>query len=101
MDFALEEIRLWKNLEKTAVDSPTVKAKKNNSEDPMEKIYTQEEKISEFQDNTSKDRAKIKKIHTETIQKNFLSVKASGDWTSKDFSNYLKIGYSLQNWASK
>ncbi len=76
MNFALKKVKLLKHLEKTAVDSPTLKAKKDDSEDQMEKIYTREEKISEFQDNTSTAKAKIKKICTETIQKNFLSVKA-------------------------
>ncbi len=38
---------------------------------------------------------------TDTVQKEFLSVKASKEWTPKDLWKHLKTRYNLQNWASK
>ena len=84
MGFALEEARLWRHVEGTAVAPPSFKAKEDDSDDQMEKIYAREEKICEFQDNARKAIAKIGKICTETVQKEFFSVKASRDWTPKD-----------------
>lgn len=43
----------------------------------MEKIYAQEEKIYKFQDNAYKAVAKIGKMYTYIVQKEFFSVKAS------------------------
>ena len=56
----------------------------------MEKISTRDEKICEFEDNARKAIAKIGKMYTETVQKEFLSVKASMDWTPKNLWDYLK-----------
>ena len=52
----------------------------------MKKIYAQEEKICEFQDNARKSVAKIGKVCTDKIQKEFLLVKASRKWTPKVLS---------------
>ena len=38
---------------------------------------------------------------TETVQKEFLSVKVSREWTPKELWDHLKTRYTLQNWASK
>ncbi len=67
----------------------------------MEKIYARDEKIREFQDNARKTVVKIRKMCTDTVQKEFLSVKASKEWIPKDLWERLKIRYTLQNWASK
>lgn len=101
MSFALEEARLWRHVEGTAVALPPLKAKEDESEDRMEKIYAREEKICEFQDNARKAVAKIGKMCTDTVQKEFLSVKASKDWTPMELWSHLKTRYTLQNWASK
>ena len=77
MSFPLEEARLWRHVEGTAVSPPPLKAKEDDSEDRMEKIFAREEKIYEFQDIARKAVAKIGKICTDTVQKEFLSVKAS------------------------
>ncbi len=50
----------------------------------MKKIYAQEEKIYQFQDNGRKAVFKIGKMYTDTVQKEFLSVKASREWTPKE-----------------
>ena len=84
MSFGLEEARLWRHVEGTAVAPPPLEPKKDDSEDRMEKIYAREEKICEFQDNACKAVAKIEKMCTDTVQKEFLSVKASREWTPKD-----------------
>ena len=101
MSFALEEARLWRHVEGTAVSPPPLKAKEDDSEDRMEKIFAREEKICEFQDNARKAVAKIGKMCTDTVQKEFLSVKASREWTPKELWSHLKTRYTLQNWASK
>lgn len=49
------------------VPPPLFKAKKDNSKDQIEKIYTQEEKFQEFQDNVCKAIAKIRKIYTDIV----------------------------------
>ncbi len=48
MSFALEETRLWRYVEEMAVSPPTPKAKKDDSEDRMKKIFARKEKICEF-----------------------------------------------------
>ena len=101
MSFALEEARLWRHVEGTAIPPPPLMPKGDNSEDRMERIYARDEKICEFQDNARKAIAKIGKMCTETVQKEFLSVKASREWTPKKLWDHQKTRYTLQNWASK
>ncbi len=97
MSFALEEARLWRHIEETAVSPSPLKAKEDDSEDRMEKIFAREEKICEFQDNARKEVAKMGKICTHTVQKKFLSVKASREWTPKKLWSHLKTQYAFQN----
>ncbi len=101
MSFALEEARLWRHVEGTAVSPPPLKAKEDDSEDRIEKIFAREEKICEFQDNARKAVAKIGKMCTDTVRKEFFSVKASREVTSKELWSHLKTRYTLQNLASK
>ncbi len=77
MSFTLEDSRLWKHVEGTAVAPPSLKPKEDDSEDRMEKIFAREEKICEFEDNARKAVGKIGKMCTDTVQKEFLLVKAS------------------------
>ena len=95
------EARLWRHVEGTAVSPPRLEPKKDDNEDRMEKIFTREEKICEFEDNARKAVAKIGKMCTDTVQKEFLSVKVSKEWTPQDLWKHLKSRYILQNWASK
>ena len=69
MSFALEEARLWRHVEGTAVSPHSPKAKEDDNEDGMEKIFAREEKICEFEDNVRKEVAKIGKMCTDTVQK--------------------------------
>ena len=39
MSFALEEARLWRHVEGTAVSPPLLQAKNDDSKDRMEKIF--------------------------------------------------------------
>ncbi len=50
----------------------------------MERNFAREEKMFEFQDNTRKAVAKIGKMCTDTVQKKFLFVKTSREWTPKE-----------------
>ena len=75
MGFALEEARLWRHVEGTAVSPPSLKANEDDSENRMEKIFAREEKICEFQDNARKAVAEIGKMCTDTIQKEFSLLK--------------------------
>ena len=45
MSFPLEEARLWRYVEGTAVTPLPLKPKNDNNEDRMEKIYARKEKI--------------------------------------------------------
>ncbi len=101
MSFALEEARLWRHVERTAVAPLPLKTKEDDSENKMEKIIAREEKICEFEDNTRKAVTKIRKMCTDKVQKESLSVKASKEWTPKDLWKNLKTRYTLQNWACK
>ena len=84
MSFALEETRIWRHVEGTAIAPLSLMPKGDDSKNRMERIYARNEKIYEFQDNARKAIAKIGKMCTETVQKKFLSVKISRDKTPKD-----------------
>lgn len=62
MRFALEKTKLWRYIEGMAISPLVFEVKKDNDKDWMEKTYTQQEKIVEFEDNTCKTIAKIRKI---------------------------------------
>ncbi len=61
----------------------------------MEKIFAREEKICEFKDNSRKAEAKIGKMCSDTVKKEFFSVKASREWTPKELWSHLKTQYTL------
>ncbi len=101
MSFSLSETRLWRHVDETATPFPLLEAKTEGCDDQMKKIYICEEKICEFQDNSRKTIVKMRKMYTNTLQKEFLFVKASKEKTFKDIWEYLKIWYTLQNLASQ
>ncbi len=90
MSCAVEKTKHWRHLKRTAVEDPSLEAKSDDDEDQMERIYIQEENTSEFQDNAFKAVAKMGKICIYRVQKEFLSVKASREWTAKELWRYLK-----------
>lgn len=53
--------------------------KEDDSKDQIEKIYVCDEKICKFPDNTRKAIAKIGKMCTETIQKEFSQLRHQGN----------------------
>lgn len=61
----------------TAVVPSDFKPKEDDSEDRIEKIFIRKEKIYEFEDNARKAVAKIGKMYTDMIQKEFFLIKAS------------------------
>ena len=67
MSFALEEVKLWRYVERTAIASSPFMTKKNDSKVEIERIYACEEKICPFQDNVCKTIAKIGKMCTESV----------------------------------
>lgn len=75
MSFALKKARLWRHVKRMAIPPPPLKVKKDDSEDWMEKIYAQQEKIVKFKNNARKAITKIGKMCTDTVQKEFFSVK--------------------------
>lgn len=75
MSFFLQDARFWRNLERVAVFFPYYEAKKDNIDDWIKNIYACAEVICEFEDNPCNEIAKIRKIYTDTLLKEFLSVK--------------------------
>lgn len=68
MSCALKEVKHWRHMKETAIVPPLVMPKGDDSKNWMKKIYTCEEKICEFQDNTCKVIAKIREMYTEIVQ---------------------------------
>lgn len=77
MSFILEKTRFCGYVERTAVASPDLKPKKDDSKDWTEKIFARKEKIYKFEDNTWKVIAKIGKMCIDTVQKVFFLIKTS------------------------
>lgn len=75
MSFALEETRLQRHVEGTAIALLTFEAKKDNSEDRMEKIYARQKKIVNFEDNACKAIAKTGKMCMDIVQKEFFQLR--------------------------
>lgn len=67
MSFALEKVKLWRHIKRTAISTPTFIPKVDDSKEQMERIYAWNKKICEFQDNTCKAIAKIRKICNKTV----------------------------------
>ncbi len=57
--------------------------KKNDGENRMKKIFPYKEKICELQNHDRKAIAKIRKMCTDKVQKQFIYIKALKKWTPK------------------
>ncbi len=84
ISFAFEKARLWRHVESMTVAPPPLKPKSDDTEDQMEKIIAKEEKICEFEGNAQKAVANIGKMCTDRVQKEFLLLNASKEWTLED-----------------
>ena len=73
MSFALEEAKLWDHVLGTAIPAPALTAKDDDDEERVERIYQRSLKIKDFSDDSRRTVAKIGRMCTETVQKEFLS----------------------------
>ncbi len=80
---------------------PELKETSDDDEDRKERIYLLWDKIQDFDLGVRKTAAKISRICTEIVQKEFLAVKTSTEWNPKELWDWLKKRYTLQNFASK
>lgn len=94
---SLEESKLWDHVLGLAVAPPALIAKTNNTEERSETVYQRSLKIKDFTDNARRTMAKIGRMCTETVQKEFLSQKDFASWTLKVLWDYLQKRYTLQN----
>lgn len=101
MSFALEEAKLWDHVLGTSAPPPKLLPKDDDNEERTERIYQRSLKIKEHTDDTRRTVAKIGRMCTETVQKEFLVSKPLTTWTPKDLWDHLKTRYTLQNRASK
>lgn len=67
ISFILEQAKLWRHVEKTAITPPPFIFKGDDNEDQMEKIYARDEKICECQNNAHKAIAKFGKMCTKIV----------------------------------
>ncbi len=70
-------------------------------EDRQERIWQRSEKIRDFDQDIQKATAKISKICSSTVLKEFLSFHKLTEWKPKDLWEWLKKRYTLQNFALK
>ena len=101
MAFALEEAKLWDHVVGTASPPPALVPKENDTEERSERIYQRTLKIKDHTDDVRRTVAKIGRMCTETVQKEFLTLKPLTAWIPKDLWDHLKTRYTLQNWTSK
>ncbi|MCJ1270238.1 hypothetical protein MMC22_010134 [Lobaria immixta] len=85
----------------TASPPPALVPKENDTEERSERIYQRTLKIKDHTDDVRCTVAKIGRMCTETVQKEFLALKPLTTWTPKDLWDHLKTRYTLQNWTSK
>ncbi len=74
MTFALQEAKLWEHISGTAMRPPELKSHLDDDEDRKEQIWQRSEKIRDFDQDIQKATAKISKMCSSTIQKEFLSL---------------------------
>ena len=67
----------------------------------QERIWQRSEKIRDFDQDVQKATAKISKICSNTVQKEFLSLQKSTEWKPKELWEWLEERYTLQSFASK
>ena len=101
MTFALQEAKLWEHISGTAMRPPELKSRTDDDEDRQERIWQRSEKIRDFDQDVQRATAKISKMCSSTVQKEFLSLHKSTEWKPKDLWEWLEKRYTLQNFASK
>ncbi len=101
MNFALQDAKLCDHIIGSARRPPELKETSDDNEDKKERIYQRWEKIWDFDLDVRKTAAKISKMCTDTLQKEFLAVKTSTEWNPKKLWDWLKKRYILQNFTSK
>lgn len=69
----------------------------DDTEEKMEQIYQCSLKIKDFDDDSRQTIAKIGRMCTETVQKEFLSLKDLAAWNPTVLWEHLKTQYTLQN----
>ncbi|MCJ1347562.1 hypothetical protein MMC31_005787 [Peltigera leucophlebia] len=80
---------------------PELKETSDDDEDRKERIYQRWKEIRDFDLDLRKTTAKISRMCTDTVQKEFLAVKTSTKWDPKELWDRLKKRYTLQNFALK
>lgn len=101
MTFALQDAKLWDHIMGSAKRPPELKETSDDDEDRKERIYQRWKKVRDFDLDVRKTAAKISRMCTDTVQKEFLAVKTSTEWDPKELWDWLKKRYTLQNFASK
>ncbi len=101
MTFGLQEAKLREYISDTAIRPPELKSKADDDEDRQEWICQRSEKIRDFDQDVQKATAKILKMCSSTVQKEFLSFHKSTEWKPKDLWKWLEIRYTVQNFDSK
>ena len=101
MTFALQDAKLWGHIDESARRPPELKEKPDDDEDRKKRIYQRWEKIQDFDLNVLKTAAKISRMCTDKVQKEFLAMKNSTEWDPRILWDWLKKRYTLQNFASK
>ncbi len=101
MTFALQDAKLWDHIMGSARRPKELKETSDDDEHKKERIYQRWEKIQDFDLDVRKTAAKISRICTDIVQKEFLTVKTSTEWNPKELWDWLKKRYTLQKFASK
>ncbi len=73
MTFALQKAKLSKHILRTDMQQPELKPRTDDDEDGPEPIWQKSEKIRDFDQDIQKATAKISKMYSSTVQKEFLS----------------------------
>ncbi len=77
MTFALQDAKLWDHIMGSERRLSELKETKDDDGDRKERIYQRWEKIRNFNLDVRKTAAKISRMCTDTVQKEFLAVKTS------------------------
>lgn len=101
MSFALEEAKLWDHVLGTAISPLVFQLKTDDNKERAESIYQRFLKVKKFSDDTRWTVAKVGRMCTETVEKEFSALKSLTTWTPKELWDHLQTRYTLQNWASE
>ena len=101
MTFALQDAKLWDYIMTSAKRRSELKNTKDNDKDKKERIYQRWKKIRDSDLDLQKTAVKISRMCTDTVKNKFLTIKNSTEWESKNFWDWVKRRYTLQNFTSK